>query len=296
MTLSANALYQLASEVESASSIRSALIEWSKQVSHPVVRKIGRVAGLGAPLEECLRPLTLDPNGDMFARAITMHAAAGGSLAHTLRTLTAALEEREALAHEARAAASASALSTRLLGGLAITCVLLMPAWQRAPARVLVATSSAALILATLGTLWMRKLRPGGLSEDHPIATTSDLVAALLDAGLTLSRALELACPAQLRTPRRLVRLGMSWPDALERSDQDGSAGLAAVLRRAQSTGAPVAAALRQLATALRQERRRACEVAARRAPVMLVLPLALCYLPAFGLVMIGPLLGGMAG
>lgn len=296
MTLSIEAFYRLASVSETASSIRAALIGWSAQVSHPVVRRVGRLAHLGAPLERCLQPLAQDPDGDVFVRAIGMHAATGGSLARTLRTLTAALEGRNELAHEARAAATASALSTRLLGGLALTSALLLPAWQRAPAGVLVATSSAAVVLASVGIVWMRKLQPQCPSEDDPIAATADLAAALLDAGLTIPAALELACPARFRAPRRLVQLGMSWPDALDRSSNERFAALAEVLRRTQSTGAPAAGALRQLATALREERRRGYVLAAKRAPVMLVLPLTLCFLPAFGLVMVGPLLGGMAG
>lgn len=294
MTLPADAFHRLASAVEGSRNIRAAIVRWSEADSDPTVRKIGRSARLGAPLEQCLRPLAAE--SETFVRAITMHASNGGSLARTLRILTAALEEREELAHEARAAASATALSTRLLAGLGLASALLLPAWQRAPLGILVMTSGAALLLAGLGTIWMRKLQPRRPSEDHPIAAIADLVSALLDAGLTLSAALELACPSRLQACRRLVRLGMGWPDALARSGLDGSAAFADVLRRTHSTGVPAASALRHLAAGLREERRRRYVLATKRAPVMLVLPLTLCYLPAFGLVMVGPLLGGLAG
>jgi pilus assembly protein TadC len=83
----------------------------------------------------------------------------------------------------------------------------------------------------------------------------------------------------------------MAWADELAAGDDRDLSRLARILAHPD-----VVARLRALATALRDERTRACEIEARRAPVMLVLPLTLCFLPAFGLIMAVPLLGGLTG
>jgi pilus assembly protein TadC len=60
--------------------------------------------------------------------------------------------------------------------------------------------------------------------------------------------------------------------------------------------GAPLDASLRTFARSLRAAQARVFELETRRAPVLLVLPLTLCFLPAFALVMLGPLLHGVTG
>ncbi|MBX3314464.1 MAG: type II secretion system F family protein [Actinobacteria bacterium] len=55
-------------------------------------------------------------------------------------------------------------------------------------------------------------------------------------------------------------------------------------------TGAPLAPALDRVAATARDGRRRAAEAEARRLPVLLLLPLVCCVLPAFGLLAVVPL------
>jgi len=68
---------------------------------------------------------------------------------------------------------------------------------------------------------------------------------------------------------------------------------LAAALVDAERYGSPVGAALDRLATEARDHARRRAEERARRIPVLLLFPLVLCILPAFGLLTVAPLLAG---
>ena len=270
------------------------MIAWSATVPDPVIGRIGRRARLGVPLSEVLAPLRSLPDGPLVERAITAHAHNGGSLAHTMRALADAYEGRARLAHDARMASSASTLSTRLLAGLALTCVLLAPAWQRATLVVTAISVGGALVLAGVGAAWMRRLVPRPPMTDPPAAAIADLTAALLDGGLYPAAALDLACPDDLQA-RRLVRLGMSWTAALSRAGDAELRRMAEILRTTGGSGTS-ARSLRLFAHSLRDDQRRACDAMTRRAPVLLVLPLTLCFLPAFGLVMVTPMLRGLSG
>lgn len=64
-----------------------------------------------------------------------------------------------------------------------------------------------------------------------------------------------------------------------------------AVLVAGLRYGVPVAASLERVAADLRLERRRQSEQAARRLPVVMLFPLVLCVLPAFGLLTVVPVL-----
>lgn len=284
----------LAAAAETTGSVRAALIAWAQVVPDPVVARVGRRAKLGVPLGEVTAPLRSLPDGPVVERAVTAHARHGGSLARTMRALADAYEGRARLAHDARMASSASTLSTRLLAGLGLMCVLLAPTWQRSSLAVTAASLGAALVLAGAGTAWMRRLVPRPPVADPPAAAIADLAAALLDGGLYPAAALDLACPEGLPA-RRLVRLGMSWTAALSRTADAELEGLAEILRTTDGSGS-AARWLRLFARSLREEQRSACESLTRRAPVLLVLPLTLCFLPAFGLVMLIPLLGGLSG
>ena len=289
-----DALRALASAAETAPSVRVALARWPSYVRAPEIDRAGRRARMGFPLGDALEPLAALPDGRLVARALTAHAAHGGSVARTMLALADAIEARELMAHDARVASSASKLSTRLLAGLAVTCALLLPAWHRTSPQVAVWSLGAAGALAGAGTVWMRRLMPRPPATDPPAATVADLTAALLEGGLQRGLALEVACPPDLPA-RRLVRLGMGWAEALARSEDAGMRALAGVVSQT-SSGTGSTDALRGFAARSREEQRRASEVESRRAPVLLVLPLTTCYLPAFGLVMAGPMLPVLSG
>lgn len=71
---------------------------------------------------------------------------------------------------------------------------------------------------------------------------------------------------------------------------------LARVLSGALREGSSIVPSLERLAGEVRVERRRAAEERARRLPVVLLFPLVVCVLPAFGLLTVVPLLVGALG
>lgn len=118
-----------------------------------------------------------------------------------------------------------------------------------------------------------------------------ELVAAMLDAGSSIGRSLELVAAsasvrytAVLRPVVSALAIGADWdtawrssavalPEILELRDALGFAAL---------TGAPSSAILYAQAARLRRERFRAAEKRAASLGVKLVIPLGLCSLPAF--------------
>lgn len=293
MTSFAEASRALAAVAERAGSVRGALVEWSTAHPHPVILLVSRRARMGAPLATALEPLRTMPDGSVAARAIDAHGRHGGSLAASMRALADAQEGRQRSAHEALMAGSSSKLSGRLLAALGAVGILLMPS---GPMSVPVAAGSLGLafILAAIGTVWMRRIAPHPPLTDPPAAAIADLTAGLIDAGLYPTVALDLACPEGLAA-RRLVRLGMSWPAALDRAEDEDLRAMAKILLTTSATGTSPDA-LRRFARSLRDKQRRECDVATHRAPVLLVLPLTLCFLPAFALVLVGPMIRGLSG
>lgn len=75
-----------------------------------------------------------------------------------------------------------------------------------------------------------------------------------------------------------------------------GSHDLGRCLERASSTGIPPVGEVSRLAAAYRAERSRAAVARARRAGVLATAPLGLCFLPAFLLVGVAPVVMGLAG
>lgn len=295
MTDQIEALRELASVAESCSSVRAGLIEWSEMVSDPVVHRLGCRARLGLPIAKVVEPLDSWPDGRSIARAIEAHTLHGGSLARTVISIVDALEAREQMAHDALVSGSASKLSARLLGALGLILLALMLPRLRWMTPMVPAALWAASALVWIGVAWTKKLLPRPPLSDRPAASVADLAAALLDSGLHPAEAFESACGANDRAVR-LVQLGMSWAEALERSSGDEMKPIASALRRACSSGIPAAEALRHVASAVRTSQRRDADIAARRAPIVLVLPLTLCFLPAFGLAIVAPMLGAMSG
>ncbi len=86
--------------------------------------------------------------------------------------------------------------------------------------------------------------------------------------------------------------MGEPLADALDRFGRLGSPvrPLAASLVAAERYGAPLGPALERVALDARLLRRRHTEEAARRLPVLLLFPLVVCILPAFGLLTVVPL------
>ena len=146
------------------------------------------------------------------------------------------------------------------------------------------------------------------LLADLPLAL--DLLAGCLSGGASpgeaahaVGRAIGGPCGTRLLAVASALAVGSTGQDAwLRLSGPDGRAGpdpLAAAARalsRAAEGGAPVAAAVARLAAEARAESRSRGQAAARRAGVLAVAPLGLCFLPAFVLIGVVPVIAGLAG
>lgn len=127
----------------------------------------------------------------------------------------------------------------------------------------------------------------------------ADLLAACLQAGLPLpAAAAEVARVVDGSTARQLRHLvvGLRSPVGGGSERVDGWWRLERAVVRAAERGAPLADVLTALATDERDRARWAAEEAARRAGVRAVGPLAACFLPAFVVVGVLPVVVGVAG
>jgi pilus assembly protein TadC len=186
-----------------------------------------------------------------------------------------------------------------LLGALAL--VLLLP-----PALGLPAGAAAAV----LGPRALSRLEPAAarrtrtqLRVDAPLLL--DLLAACLAGGASPAASARAVAagvpgPAGERLAAVAAALEVGTPPAaawaaLSPDDDDPLAPAARALRRAAQGGAPVAAAVARLADDARADARSAGEEAARRVGVTAVAPLGLCFLPAFVLLGVVPVVVGLA-
>jgi len=143
--------------------------------------------------------------------------------------------------------------------------------------------------------------RREGLERQAPL--TADLLAATLASGATVRNALD-AVGAAVGQPTRdalrpvlaAIDLGAD-PGAAWRSmaQVPALAPVAAAVVRSAESGAPLATVLARIAEDLRRERQTVVEVAARAAGVRAVAPLAACFLPAFLLVGVVPVVAALA-
>lgn len=143
------------------------------------------------------------------------------------------------------------------------------------------------------------------LAADVPLVL--DLLAACLAGGAPPPHAVRAVAaavpgPAGQRLDAVCAALAVGSPPeqawaALAGDDpQDPLAPAARALARAAEGGAPVAAAVSRLAAEARAEARSRGEQAARRVGVLAVAPLGLCFLPAFVLLGVVPVVIGLAG
>ena len=170
----------------------------------------------------------------------------------------------------------------------------------------------AAVAVGALGPRLLARLEPAAarrererLVADLPLAL--DLLGACLAGGAPLSAAADavgaaVGGPAGARLRRVAALLAVGAPGsgawlalAGARPDDDALGPAARALARAAESGVPVAAALGRLADDARRDSRAAGTEAARRAGVLAVAPLGLCFLPAFVLLGVVPVVAGLA-
>ncbi|HLU33606.1 MAG TPA: type II secretion system F family protein, partial [Natronosporangium sp.] len=155
----------------------------------------------------------------------------------------------------------------------------------------------------------LRRLEPAAsrrrrLAEAAALPLAADLLAVTLRGGAPVDRA-TLAVAEAVPGPlaERLARVGRTlslggtpgeaWA---ELAPVPGGQRLVRAAVRSAEHGSALAAALRRLADDLRADRAIAADAAARRAGVLIVLPLGLCFLPAFVLAGLVPVIIAVLG
>ena len=148
---------------------------------------------------------------------------------------------------------------------------------------------------------WVPQLRPR--AEPLGLAAAWDLLAACLRAGMPVPDALgaiagtvPTAAAEALRRTGELIALGAApdeaWRPALACA---ATAPLARAARRTARSGSALAGAAADLAARARAELAESAQERAHRAGVLITVPLGLCFLPAFLLLGVVPVVIGLA-
>jgi tight adherence protein C len=160
------------------------------------------------------------------------------------------------------------------------------------------------LIGGLVPSRWLRhriKARREEVTNDLP--DLLDLMTISVAAGLGLEQAMQVSCARfessvsqEMRLTLREMELGLSRRDALEnmklRTDIDDLVTFAVVLSQADALGLPIGRVLQAQADEMRDKRRQRAREKAAKVPVKILFPLALCFLPAIMVVVLGPIVG----
>lgn len=287
---------------------RGALIAWRERARgplRPALARVARLLDMGLDLQRAvvsLRPV-LEQDADALSVLLSVTTSLGGGGEAMVETLATSVEERAAALAKARAAGSGAKLSGRLVAGLPLAFLPLAPL-ARGPLldRVGVVILLVGAALAAAGMMWIARLTPSPPSGDDPAAALADLVAAVLAGGSDLVWALDVIArtppepiAAEMGRAARLVRLGLTWPEALERVEDAELASVGRALGQAHALGLPVATTLRAWARSRRSDLEHQFDAATRRAAVLMMVPLATCVLPSFILLGVMPFLRGLS-
>ncbi|SCF12223.1 Type II secretion system (T2SS), protein F [Micromonospora matsumotoense] len=149
-----------------------------------------------------------------------------------------------------------------------------------------------------------RAVRESRLREAADLPLAADLLAAAMRAGAPVDRSVlavadALDGPLAVRFGRigRTLLLGGEPPEAwVHLAPVPGADRVVGAALRSSRSGAALAGALTRVADDLRADRSTAAEASARRAGVLIVLPLGLCFLPAFILAGLVPVIVAVLG
>ncbi|MEL4358314.1 MULTISPECIES: type II secretion system F family protein [unclassified Luteococcus] len=183
---------------------------------------------------------------------------------------------------------------------LAAVAVLLLPGVQG----MLLAPAVGLVAVVVLGQLEPGAGRRRSARVRAQLPETLELLAATLEAGAPLRTAVAevasigpTATAETLASVRSRVEVGLSDADAWRAvAEEAGWGPIARDLARSSDTGSAAAAVLRQHAADVRRARQDAQLARARAVGVRSVLPLMTCFLPAFLLTGVVPIVAGLVG
>ena len=149
------------------------------------------------------------------------------------------------------------------------------------------------------------ELRNAEKVSAHDMVTVLEGLALCLSAGLAIAECMkhvgvagETPAHRQLLDAVKIYELGQDLPTALlelERTDPQWAL-ISRMLSAAHSSGAPVVAAIDSLLDYMREEAQSEISTRIRALAVKSVLPLGLCFLPAFLLLTVVPLIAQFVG
>ncbi len=151
-----------------------------------------------------------------------------------------------------------------------------------------------------------RRHRPGRGYDPLAMASSLDVLAVCLTAGMAVSAAALATAPS---APSRLAAVLCRAADLLKLGADPATAwsppgasidpatdALLRLARRSASSGAALADGVAELAAQSRRDAAHAADATAERAAVLIAGPLGLCFLPAFVCLGIIPVVAGLAG
>jgi tight adherence protein B len=252
------------------------------------------VASIGGPLAD---------DAGALAALVAVHARCGGDASRMVDRFADSVQRRHRERGKAASHGAGAKLSARLVAGLPLAFVPLAPMAKApladGPGLFMLALGVG---LAVVGLNWISAQFPNPDIHDDPAAVVADVLATAGEGGGDIAATLAELCRCPLpgldgASPRieRLLALGAPWNRALERSGDLGLASLGKTIEATVTMGLPLASMLRGFAAARRADRDRLFEAAVRRAPVRMTVPLAVCVLPSFVLLGIGPFLRGIS-
>ncbi|HSF84120.1 MAG TPA: type II secretion system F family protein [Acidimicrobiia bacterium] len=186
--------------------------------------------------------------------------------------------------------AAGAGLPPRLRTGAATAAAAVVSPWL-----------AVACLAALVALNWLRRMRmrrAAALAIANEVPLLGDLVSLGLSGGRPFTAALA-AAGRQLESPLagevdRVVRQITHNGAAVALAAADGAAlRLYQLAGRALSTGAPLGAAVQEFTDEVRAKQHSARLAAARRLPVILMVPLALLILPGFVLLTVAPAVVG---
>lgn len=239
-----------------------------------------------------------DPQLDRFSRAAQrLSRRTGAPLADLIERLEAHQRDLARVEKAAAAQAAGTRLTALLLAALPIAALGLGHLIGADALGALFGTTlgmacaAAAIVLQLSGLLWAERLaRPRSDQLHAEVAVAADLLAAALRTGvpvsaavLSVGEALEGPLSGRLMQIGRELREGVSPRQAWQRlADLAAAQGFITSAQRSAESGAALSRALARSADDLRADAAHERQAQAQRAAVLLVLPLGLCFLPAF--------------
>jgi Flp pilus assembly protein TadB len=297
----------LGAALGSGLSLPLAFAEIAPTLSPPlamVTRRVAAALALGARVPDALGLYkTVMPPQDLAPLVIVLAAFArsGGRVGSSLERVAVLLRGRLALEEERAALTAQARVSSFVLVLLAplgaLFFAVAMPDYGATLFGEGIGLLVVALAFEVAGAIWLWFIvRQSTQATD--LATFLDAVVVGLEAGLTFERALagiveRVPTISRAREARRLLadlNLGIPLRVALRAfAARPDEARVGALVAASARFGSPLARLLVVQADALRATERHRAEASARRLPILMLFPLALCILPALLVIFLGP-------